>query len=245
MAEALDTFVAADDEARAECAGPLELRGDSRLHIDVELARLPDAEGVLERPGRVGPERRQALDLGGRQRQAQLDEVVGDVHSEPADLLGPRTGESLGDALEAARLVPGRGVELDPELGQARLRVQPCVLDVRRDRGGRLGRHDQPERARRASRLDPVGDAAREPGDRAGLVQDDGRQAAPVEQATHEGELPRHLVTARGGRCQGGLFGHTERHLVGETLSRSGVPVNRWTSDTREVIVFVIQNRCS
>ena len=65
MAEALDAVVAADDQARAERAGALELGRDARLQVDVALARPPGAQRRLERA-----RRRRRAPRGARARRA-------------------------------------------------------------------------------------------------------------------------------------------------------------------------------
>ena len=66
MAEPLDAFVAADDQADGQRADALECRGDARLDVDVALARPPRRDGILERAGDVPTELREPLLLGGQ-----------------------------------------------------------------------------------------------------------------------------------------------------------------------------------
>src|SRR5438270_5877067 len=93
MSKALDAIVPADDEACAERTGALELRGHTRLHVEVALARSPRAQGVLEGSRGIEREDGETLALGGHEREPQLDEVVVDVDAEPSDALARRASE--------------------------------------------------------------------------------------------------------------------------------------------------------
>ena len=135
MAKALDPFVTADDQAGAERPDLLETLGDPGLDVEIAQSRNPFPESILERGCRVGAERGEAFDLGRRQCEPQLDKIIVDVDSQPADALTRRLCDLLGESFEAACVVPRSLVQVDPERREARLGIQARPLDVRRDGG--------------------------------------------------------------------------------------------------------------